>query len=238
MIPLFLLVYLYCCFIYNNNVNKEENFMEYSYFELVTKSYPIIKNKGYIKGETTNYIKDNYDNLSEKTSFVEVSDFSNWIENKYKEKNSDYLRSLLELRKNKVVKDYQLNLLLSGLDLYFKDLKAQEERNNNPSTYVGNIGDKIEFIVKDFKLLTSRSYGYGWSSNYYGFYRIVGTDNNIYLWGTSLEGIKEGSIIRATVKDHKDYKGEKQTVITRGKIINNLEPEDDFIDSELLKGIY
>ena len=60
--------------------------MEYSFFELATKAYPIIKDKGYIKGETTNYIKNNYNDLSEKTSFVEIQDFVNWVEKRNNEK--------------------------------------------------------------------------------------------------------------------------------------------------------
>ena len=52
------------------------------------------------------------------------------------------------------------------------------------------------------------------SRNYYSyrgpetiFWRLVGTDNNIYMWSTSKEDFKVGDIIAAKVKDHRDYRG-------------------------------
>lgn len=219
--------------------------MEYSFFELATKAYPIIKNKGYIKGETTNYIKNNYNDLSEKTSFVEIQDFVNWVEKRNDEKDTEYMRSLFTIIKNNEVKEYQLNLVLSGLNSYFKDKQAQEERDHNPSKFVGEIGDYISFEIKEMKIISRNYYSYRGPETI--FWRLVGTDNNIYMWSTSKEDFKVGDIIAAKVKDHRDYRGEKQTIITRGKVLNQSEelPADDYIKDtsfnytgDLLKDLY
>lgn len=219
--------------------------MEYSFFELATKAYPIIKDKGYIKGETTNYIKNNYNDLSEKTSFVEIQDFVNWVEKRNNEKDTEYMRSLFTIIKNNEVKEYQLNLVLSGLNSYFKDKQAQEERDHNPSKFVGKIGDYISFEIKEMKIISRNYYSYRGPETI--FWRLVGTDNNIYMWSTSKEDFKVGDIIAAKVKDHRDYRGEKQTIITRGKVLNQSEelPADDYIKDtsfdytgDLLKDLY
>ena len=189
--------------------------MEYNFFELIAKAYPIIKLEGYTKGETTNYIKNNYNDLEEASS-EEIFEFINWLEERASSRNSDYLNSLLKLRITKVVKEIELNLVLSAIGIYFKDRKEQDLRDNNPSQFVGNVGDTISFTVKDMVAITSRSY------SYYGpestFWRITGTDNNLYMWSTSLY-FEKGDTIRAKVKDHRDYRNEKQTIITRGKVI-------------------
>lgn len=216
--------------------------MEYSFFELATKAYPIVKSKGYVKGDTAQYIKDNYNDLPEKTTFVEIDDFVKWAENKEKERSTDYIRSVLDLIKNKTVKEYQINLLLSALNSYFKDIKAQEERDNNPSEFVGDVGSYVSFEVKDMKAISSNYYSYRGPET--TFWRLVGTDNNIYMWSTSLD-FEVGDTITAKVKDHRNYKGEHQTVITRGKVLNHRDevpqelPADDFTyTGDLLKDIF
>ena len=47
---------------------------------------------------------------------------------------------------------------------------------------------------------------------------IIDTEGHTYKWSASTNIIGEGYTIVATVKSHYDYKGIKQTVITRGKV--------------------
>jgi len=190
--------------------------MEYNFFELISKAYPVIKKEGYTKGETSQYIKSNYSNLPSEASMEDVSDFIQWVEERSANSKSDYMKSVLALRNKKDIKENELNLILSSLGFYFKDKKAQEERDNNPSKFIGQVGEKVTFTIKEKKAISYGDFGNT-------FYRLVGTDNNIYMWSTSLYP-EVGDTITAKVKAHRDYRGEKQTIVTRGKVIH---PEED-----------
>lgn len=80
------------------------------------------------------------------------------------------------------------------------------------SEYQGEVGDKLELIVIVEKAITLDSF-YGAST----MHVMYDYDGNCYVWTTSArswEPQTEHHII-GTVKDHKLYKGTKQTVLTR-----------------------
>ena len=54
---------------------------------------------------------------------------------------------------------------------------------------------------------------------------------NTIIWKTTNSNIKAGDVIRATVKAHTEYRGEKQTVVTRGKIVNYARTEENSEDA-------
>lgn len=82
---------------------------------------------------------------------------------------------------------------------------------------IGNIGDKITIAdVANIECVYS-------SDSYYGvtfMYKIVDKTGNIYMWSTGniIDDDKEIVSISGTVKDHKEYKGLKQTWLTRCRI--------------------
>ena len=104
--------------------------------------------------------------------------------------------------------------------------KAEEEARIKAekaiSQYIGNIGDKVEikavylysahFEVRNFS-------GYGFETMYiHGFKDAAG---NKLVWKTSKHlSIRQDKevTIRGTVKEHSEYKDERQTVLTRCKI--------------------
>lgn len=92
-----------------------------------------------------------------------------------------------------------------------EDEKAKNESEN--SEYVGNVGDRIEVDVVDSRCLTSWETMYGVSF----LYKFVGKDGNVYLWktGKSLEEVKS---VKGTVKAHKEFRGVRQTELTRCKV--------------------
>lgn len=98
------------------------------------------------------------------------------------------------------------------------------------SKYVGSIGAKVEAQVKlvgIHKYTTNFSY-YG-ETNY--IYSMEDTEGNIFVWkttslldvtaknGEDLDFIRKGDTmcIRGTVKEHNEYNGTQQTVLTRCK---------------------
>ena len=80
------------------------------------------------------------------------------------------------------------------------------------SQYQGNIGDRIVVEVTVTKALHLNGY-YGPST----MHIMNDADGNEYVWTTAAKSWEEGSVktIRGTIKDHKEYKNTKQTVLTR-----------------------
>ena len=84
------------------------------------------------------------------------------------------------------------------------------------SEFIGEIGDRIELTLTVTKAITLESY-YGTS-----IMHIMEDDTkNVFVWTTKAKNFPEGKVVtlRGTIKDHKEYKGIKQTILTRCKEI-------------------
>lgn len=88
------------------------------------------------------------------------------------------------------------------------------------SEYVGEVGDKIEM-----KLIFKSEHSFETHYSYYGelnfIYKFADEAGNTIVWKTSkCYDLKEGEtyIVKGKIKDHNEYKGDKQTVLTRCKI--------------------
>ena len=107
---------------------------------------------------------------------------------------------------------------IQKLDLNSLKKSAYKAQNNiNASEYIGNIKDKIELeVVFQFRASWDSEFGV---MNLYSFTDL---DGNMIVWKTGnyieLEN-NDHVTIKGTIKDHSEYKGEKQTVLTRCKII-------------------
>ena len=144
-----------------------------------------------------------------------------------------WLKSYVEYR--------DFGLISSFVNTFLKEVKkAADNSAKAGSQYQGNVGDRITIKINRVKALYYKP-----SYSYYGsgttVYELLDTNNNVYIWSTtdSLDSYfgyncsweddngnkysfmdKDGAItIKATVKEHKEYKGIKQTVITRGKVL-------------------
>lgn len=96
--------------------------------------------------------------------------------------------------------------------------KAEYKKQNNirTSEYIGEIKDKLD-IEATLKFWVNFESQFGVQT----LYNFVDNDNNIIVWKTSnwLDLEKDTKVnLKGTVKDHKEYKGEKQTVLTRCKV--------------------
>lgn len=113
---------------------------------------------------------------------------------------------------------------------YLEEMKRRAEREaarnaeRNTSEYVGQVGKRIDLDIADMKLVTSweTQWGMTW------LYKFTDTDGNVLVWFASkplervnengvYEDVTEVSHIRATVKEHNERDGVKQTIITRCK---------------------
>lgn len=92
-----------------------------------------------------------------------------------------------------------------------KEMKRLDELT---SVHFGAVGDKIELTECEFTLLSSYESVYG----YVYIHKIV-NNGNTFIWKTSKK-IQNGVYnIKGTIKGHSEYKGEKQTELTRVKIL-------------------
>lgn len=112
--------------------------------------------------------------------------------------------------------------------------KEFEETHRNPddnvSEYVGNVGDKITVDVT-IKRISSFDTHFSYHGETQWVYKFEDKDGNIYIWKTStgldkevnghLRPMEENDTckISGTIKDHKEYRGEKETILTRVKKI-------------------
>ena len=101
--------------------------------------------------------------------------------------------------------------------LRMKEQQEQEQLRNEAkgnSEYIGNIGEKITVDLKEAKIITSWETVYGITF----LWKFITTDGNTLVWKASRYQECEPKHITGTVKDHKEYDGEKQTVLTRCKL--------------------
>lgn len=88
------------------------------------------------------------------------------------------------------------------------------------SNYIGNIGDKVETIVT-LKRVKFFETNYGYYGTMIGIYCFEDEHGNAIVWKTASAPemhIDDVMTIRGTVKELNEYKGTKQTILTRCKI--------------------
>lgn len=100
------------------------------------------------------------------------------------------------------------------------DLRASE----SSSSYVGNIGDKIEVKAK---LTKCHSYDSTFNHHTVTTFINIFTDEagNVYVWKSTAyfdAGLDDQVILKGTVKDHSEYNGIKQTILTRCKVTKEV----------------
>ena len=104
---------------------------------------------------------------------------------------------------------------------YIERMKREERKNKEreqmgaQSEYVGTVGERYTFPVKEIKLLTSFFNDYGEVF----LYRFIDTDGNVLMWFASSKLKDENATaIKATIKAHNERDGVKQTILTRVKV--------------------
>lgn len=143
-----------------------------------------------------------------------TEDALSWI--LLQDESNNYMHNLKTVCSLEYIDYNQFGILASLFPAYDRYLEHEkkvqkEQEDNSKSDYVGKIGDRITIKVANFDVVTSWHTQFGWT----GIYKIVDEDGNVYTWKTS-SGIEEGTNeIVATVKAHNEYRGNKQTEITR-----------------------
>lgn len=137
-----------------------------------------------------------------------------WILNNTSE--SDYMHNLKVLCASDYARYKDLAILVSAVASYLGDAAKKANANVDESEHYGQPGDKISIHCV---YVGSNSF-----DGYYGttFFHKFQSGNFHFVWKTgkslSLEIGSEGEI-KGTVKDHSEYKGVKQTILTRCKLV-------------------
>lgn len=97
------------------------------------------------------------------------------------------------------------------------EIKQRMESRNNE--WVGNVGDRISIKVASARVLYTKD------NSYYSYYagcswvmEIIDEEGHVFKWSASTNNIAPGNTVTATIKEHSEYKGVKQTVLTRGRV--------------------
>lgn len=207
---------------------------EYGYevVRMIAEAYDIIKEHGYVKSDEEHSTKSRLMYETRTDPSEEGMKFAEQMQDELSKADFSELSSFLCNVKNLIAAKYcRMNAFgyIAYAPVAFKNLMKKKEQEQNReeakglSNYIGNIGDKITVEVKDVKLVTSWETVYGFTH----LYKFTTTDNNVLVWYASKcidENVKK---IAGTIKDHKEYDGEKQTVLTRCKVVEKKEVRNE-----------
>ena len=119
-----------------------------------------------------------------------------------KQKNFGILASLFPSRNREMA--YQAK----------KEAEAKERAGETMSEYVGAVKDRITVLVKSVTCVTSWNTDFGTTR----IYKIIGADGNVYMWKTGNMIDDNIKTITGTVKAHNEFRGVKQTELTRCRV--------------------
>lgn len=121
------------------------------------------------------------------------------------------------------------NMVISAISAYNKAMNIISERKlkhdkEMKSKHIGTVGEKIEFVLKDVKVLTSWENHFGYYPTTTYMYKFTDEKGNICIWQTTkhvnIENcLKSTTTVKGKVKEHSEYNGVKQTVLTNCKLI-------------------
>ena len=97
-----------------------------------------------------------------------------------------------------------------------KEMKATAKKQELISDYVGSIGQKIQI---ELKFVACHSFETQWGTT--DILKFLDQEGNVFIWKTSTSQlIEQGQTvkIKGTIKDHSEYAGARQTILTRCKI--------------------
>lgn len=148
----------------------------------------------------------------------EAAKILNWIQN-VDTSNSSYLENVKVACAMGYVDERTDGLVVSATQAYARAMGEEKKRSNSndgvkESEYVGKIGEKIKNVLVTIqKIVPCESY-YGTS-----FLMLMNDESgNVFKWYSSRrQYIEDGdkAILSGRIKDHSEYRGVKQTVVTR-----------------------
>ena len=156
------------------------------------------------------------------SDFEIVNEIKKYVSN-MKDSNN-YIHNIKVLCANDHVAYGNINMLCSTIVCWNKHLEREAENKKREaenstlkdSKYVGDVNDRIECRIVDYKVLSSWETMYGTMR----LYRFIDESGNVIIWKTSkwLDDSEEYTTIKGTVKQHNEFNGIKQTELTRCRV--------------------
>lgn len=179
------------------------------------KMYQLLLDKGYNR---ENPFMGLSDYIYDKDLEPKIEELLSVINTDWYDDNSDYCHNIKVLLQVQLIESKHWKMLMS----YLWSAMLYLDKKNVKNDWLGKIGDRITFTCKSVKVLWSNynSYASTWHNDVYDYtYRIITSEGYVIIWSTGKE-IKSEDIIKATIKSLDTYKEEKQTVVTRGSVMN------------------
>ena len=133
------------------------------------------------------------------------------------EGDSNFIHNIQVILKTGYVSANNLGFIAYIPEGYRKHIEKQEEREQSKDEYFGDIGTRYKNVpIRSIRIVARFTNRYGFTT----LYKIILSSGNILMWNASgdISDEIEYKNITFTVKDHKEYKGEFQTVVTRCKL--------------------
>ena len=190
--------------------------------EFLAAAIRITENKGYYKGLAYDAYKEMKNNTAE--DIAKAKEIIEFFESYDTESEGRMFDSFEHNTKMYVTgKTYFATpngIVAYAPTLYKRIIERLEKERQRKATaekseFVGKVGDKITITVK-FDIVAGYESQYG----YIRIYKFVDENGNVYIWKTSnyIDTDSETITVRGTITNHNEYKGEKQTVLTRCKV--------------------
>lgn len=144
----------------------------------------------------------------------------------------NYLKSLQAMLNQEYCESRDLGYVCSAYRWYQGHVRRIEAEHalevaklkDKRSEYVGEIKGKVDIPTSDFKDIATIENQYGITT----LYQFHDEQGNVFVWFASraIPHPEEVISVRGTVKDHREYEGVKQTVLTRCVVTSKPKVED------------
>jgi len=137
-----------------------------------------------------------------------------------KDNKSEYEHNILVIAEAEVIEARSMGLAASIVGVYVKNLTKPVKTDLTKSKHVGNVGDKLTNV--SVTVLNTFVFNSAYNGTTY-VYKMLTTEGNVLTWfaSTTPGSVIEGQQVKITgrIKAHNEYKGVKETVLTRCKVL-------------------
>lgn len=143
------------------------------------------------------------------------------------ENKMGYISNLKTLCSKEYCQGRDLGIVVSAVACYDREMEYQarkakreaqqaKEQATLKNEWFGNVGERVEVMQPEMKLLTSWETDFG--TKY--LYKLITDNGLVFTWktGKPVENGKKLKVV-GTIKAHTEFRGQKQTELTRCKII-------------------
>lgn len=145
----------------------------------------------------------------------------NWAKSWDNKEWNDYRENLRIIANMDCCEYRHLGYLASLYMAYDKEMereikKMERAKTKADSAHIGQVGDKVSENIKEWKCLTA--WDTQWGTTF--MYEFTTEDGNLLIWKTGkfLDEEAEFKTVSGTIKAHNEFRGVKQTELTRCKL--------------------